>query len=349
MDSGIVSREPLRHNPQNEVTGSVERVTLQDGRMLVRKELRRPGSSSGESLGPWAASLDPRHWNYWRREADVYASGELRDSLRSTGLSMPAAEVEEHDDWIVMWLENVIGTPGTSFELAQHAAIAEALGRWQGQGAFVASWTSRRFLRAYSTTRPALWSVLDDDEAWQHPLIRETWPASLREDWQRLRAHQRLLLEVMERLPRTRSHLDFWVSNQIGRPDGDFVLFDWAFAGDGAVGEDLGNHLLDAIFDLFWPGEQAGELDAACFASYVAGLRAAGWSGTDDDARLGVVASCVKYVWLLPFMLERAGQEQHRAYFQAADSRNLYYQRGLGLQQVTRWLDEALKLTGTLE
>ncbi|HEY4571318.1 MAG TPA: hypothetical protein VIH10_17735 [Kribbella sp.] len=87
-----ISTTTLRHNPLNAVTATVERVTYSDGRTAVRKELRKPV----DSTGPWAASTDPRHWNYWRRELEVYQDDELRSQLADAGLVLPQAEIVEH-------------------------------------------------------------------------------------------------------------------------------------------------------------------------------------------------------------------------------------------------------------
>lgn len=341
----VVSAETLRHNPKNEVTAGVERVTDAAGRTLIRKRLRRPEPGAAPRT-PWAASLDPRHWNYWRREADVYRSGELRASLDRAGLGLPEAEVEEYADGVTLWLEDVAGVPGTDFTLARHVAVAEAAGRWQAQGPLQVPWASERFLRTYSTGWADTYRLFDDDDAWRQPLVMDNWPAGLRERWARLLAHREFLLDVMERLPRTRSHLDFWVANQIQRPTGGFVLIDWAFAGAGAIGEDVGNHVPDAVNDLFWPAERIGELDLACFEAYLSGLRQAGWTGHASVARLGMVASCVKYSWLLPLMLEQAASTSHGAYHEEADSADLYRRRGLSLWHLTSWCDEARTLAG---
>jgi hypothetical protein len=341
----VVASEALRHNPLNEVTGGIDRVTDPAGRTLIRKRLCPPQPGTGPGAR-WSASADPRHWNYWRREAEAYRSAELRGSLDRAGLGMPAATVEEQPGGVTLWLEDVAGTPGTEFTLAEHAALARAAGRWQAQGPLDAPWTSRRYLRDYSMNWQDGWHLLDDDAAWQQPLVRDNWPPGLRADWQRLVAHREFLLTLMERLPRTRSHLDFWVSNQIMRPTGEVVLVDWAFAGDGAVGEDVGNHVPDAVNDMFWPAERIDELDRACFDAYLAGLREAGWAGRDSEARLGMAASCVKYAWLLPLMLQQAADEQHGVYHQPADSAGLYRSRGMSLAFLTRWLDEALTLAG---
>ncbi len=216
--------------------------------------------------------------------------------MRDTGLDLPAAGVE---DGRVLWLEDVAGRPGTEFTLADHERFATALGRWQARGPLDAPWTSRRFLREYAASKPAPYELVDDDRAWELPLVRDCWPPGLRTGWGRLLTHRELLLATMERLPRTFAHLDVWVSNEIARPDGRTVLLDWAFAGDGAIGEDAGNHIPDAAFDLFWPAERIAELDAAVTAAYLAGLREAGRSGDPAQVRLGIVASCVEYAWLL--------------------------------------------------
>ncbi|WP_218974643.1 aminoglycoside phosphotransferase [Streptomyces sp. NP160] len=344
LDDLVSDRAELRHNPLNEVTASVERVALADGRTLVRKQLRAPAAGSPSSSGPWAASDDPRHWNSWRREADVHRDHALRSSLHGTGLDLPACQVEEVDGGAVLWMEDVEGVAGEHFDLADHAALAAGLGRWQAQGPLEAPWTSRAFLRAYSGSRRVPWELVDDDDAWRQPPVRDTWPSSLRAGWGRLLAAREQLLRTEEQLPRTRCHLDVWVANEVRRPSGDVVLLDWAFAGDGAVGEDVGNHVPDAVFDLFWPAERFGELEEACVTSYLAGLREGGWSGGADEVRLGVFASCVKYAWLLPLLLDRAGAEQHAAYHRPADAHHLYAQRGLALSHLVRWCDEALAL-----
>ena len=67
----------LVHNPLNGVTGGVWR---REG--VVHKVLTRRRDAPAH----WAASLDPRHWNYWEREALVYTTG-LPERL---GLGAPA-------------------------------------------------------------------------------------------------------------------------------------------------------------------------------------------------------------------------------------------------------------------
>lgn len=239
-------------------------------------------------------------------------------------------------------MEAIDGTPGTHFSLAEHAALARACGRWQARPAPERPWTSIGFLRDYSTTRDVPWHLMTDDAAWQQPLIRETWPAGLREAWTGLLVHRDALLDLVASLPRARCHLDFWVSNVIQRPSGELALFDWSFLGDGALGEDIGNYIPDAVFDLFWPVERLPELAETCVANYLDGLYEAGWRGDPDDVRLAVMASGVKYAWLLPGLLGRASDATHNAYHRQVDSRYLFHQRGQALLYLADWCAEAL-------
>ncbi|NUR96260.1 MAG: aminoglycoside phosphotransferase, partial [Kribbellaceae bacterium] len=318
----------------NAVTVNVERVTYADGRTAVRKQLQAPTNEPG----PWAASNDPRHWNYWRRELEVYRDAELRDRLADAGLVLPEAEI----DGTTIVMEDIAGTPGTHFSLAEHAAHTRACGRCQARPAAQRLWTSTGFLRDYSTTRDVPWHLMNDDAAWQQPLVRDTWPAELRAAWTHLLDHRAALLDLVEALPRARCHLDFWVSNVIQRPNGDLALFDWSFLGDGALGEDIGNYIPDAVFDLFWPAERMAELADTCITNYLDGLREAGWRGDADQVRLAVMASGVKYAWLLPGLLGRASDATHNAYHRQADSHHLFHQRGQALLYVANWCAEAL-------
>ncbi|ROP27206.1 aminoglycoside phosphotransferase [Pseudokineococcus lusitanus] len=336
--------EVLRHNPDNATTVVVERVRTATG-TRVRKVLRRAGVTT-TAPAHWASSEDPAHWNSWRREADAYRDPALRASLAGTGLAMPVADVVEHPDGATLVLEDVVGTPGPEFTLDDHVATAAALGRWQGRPTPRPGWASRRWLRQYSTSRPADLSVVDDDAAWARPLVRDTWPDGLRDGWRHLLAHRGRLLDAAEELPRTLCHLDAWASNAVRRPGGEVVLLDWAFAGDGAVGEDLGNWLPDNVFDLFWPADRLAEAEAACLPAYLAGLRESGWAGSDGDARLGVLVSAVKYTWLLPLLLTRAAAAEHRAYHRPAEARHLYRERGAALAHLAGWAREAVDAVG---
>jgi len=331
-----MAREPLTHNPSNGVTADVWR---EDG--VVHKVLTR---RRRDAPAHWTASEDPRHWNYWRREAEVYTSG-LPEQL---GLGAPrllgTSESPEGD--VELWLEHVEGRHAAALTIDDLEAAAEALGRAQGRADLPErEWLSRRFLRAYSGTRPADPALLYDDAAWEQPLIREHF-AGLRDGLVRLHERREDLLRLAERLPRTVCHLDVWPNNLIRRPSGEIVFLDWAFTGDGALGEDIGNLVPDSVFDLLLPHELLGELDERLTAAYLRGLRDAGRRGDEALVRLGIRASAVKYDWLTAYCLEHASADEHPAYGHGTtvDAHARYAARAAGLALCVRWADEAAGL-----
>ena len=68
------------------------------------------------------------------------------------------------------------------------------------------------------------------------------------------------------------------------------MAVDWAYAGHGAVGEELVPLVVGSLFFFEAVGIAPRDLDAACFAGYVAGLREAGWAGDERLVRLGFTA-----------------------------------------------------------
>ncbi|MDL5204502.1 aminoglycoside phosphotransferase [Streptomyces sp. ALI-76-A] len=337
---------PVTHNPHNGVTAGVWAVTAGERSAVLKVLTRRKGAT-----GHWAASDDPRHWNYWRREADVYVSG-LARVWQPHGIRAPRllARVERPDGDVALWLERVPGEPGTRWTLDRHVEHARRLGAAQGAVGETADrpWLSRRFLREYTDGMTPGRELLDDDEAWRHPLVRDHFPAGLRQDMVRLHHDREWFLRIMESLPRAFSHLDMWPANV--RADGpDTVLLDWAFAGDGALGEDLGNYLPDSVFDLFVPAARLPGYATAAYDAYLHGLRESGWKGDERLVRLAVCASAVKYDWITGLMLARAGEAQLDYGGGRPVSPELRYrERGSTLAFLAEWAAEARTLAPRL-
>ncbi|WP_234311777.1 aminoglycoside phosphotransferase family protein [Streptomyces griseus] len=343
--SGPARFEPLTHNPRNGVTRGVWRVRAGD-RSAVLKILTR----TKETDERWAASDDPRHWNHWRREAHVYESG-LAQVWQPYGVRAPRllARVDRADGDVALWLEDVPGESATRWALDRHVEHARRLGAAQGAvGAVGRPWLSRRFLRDYIGTNVLGQELLDDDEAWRQPLVRDHFAPGLRRDMVRLHHDREWFLQIMEALPRTFCHLDMWPANV--RSDGpDSVALDWAFAGDGALGEDLGNHLPDSVFDLFLPAADLPAYAAKAYDAYVEGLRHSGRQVDERFVRLAVCASAVKYDWITALMLARAGQEQLDYGGARTVSAELRYrERGLVLAFLADWASEARTLAPLL-
>lgn len=145
-------------------------------------------------------------------------------------------------------------------------------------------------------------------------MVRETFPAGLREGVRLVHASRERLYEISEALPRTLCHLDFWPKNLFRRPDGQIVLIDWAFAGLGAIGEDAGNLVPDTVLDHFVPAAEMPALEQAVYQGYLAGLQAAGWRDDPRLVRLGMWSSSVKYDWMAAFTLAQIFQERQYRY-----------------------------------
>src|SRR3954469_18268538 len=111
---------PLVHNPTNGVTGGLWRTWG-----AVHKRLTRRADAPAH----WAASDEPRHWNYWRREALVHRSA-LPARL---GLSAPRVlAIDESEAGIELVMEDVEGRHGDQLDVEDVAAAAASLGRAQG-------------------------------------------------------------------------------------------------------------------------------------------------------------------------------------------------------------------------
>jgi thiamine kinase-like enzyme len=70
------------------------------------------------------------------------------------------------------------------------------------------------------------------------------WPADVRRRLRQLWADHDRLTAIAGAAERTLCHLDVWPANLVD-DDGTTVLLDWSFTGDGAVGEDVANLIID--------------------------------------------------------------------------------------------------------
>jgi Phosphotransferase enzyme family len=221
----------------------------------------------------WPADADPSHPYYWRREPCVYESKLLE---RLPGVRGPKCRglFERPDGSVALWLEALPEPPPS---LEWYGRAARSLGRMQGAVTTALPperWLSRRWLRAYLDLR-----------------LEQTGPRS---------EERETILAAVEAGPKTFCHLDFYPGNLFG--DGDAaILVDWAYCGIGALGEDPGNFVPDAILDGFVAVEDADDLERAVWDGYRAGLAEAGWAGDERAVRFAFAATpWLKFGWLSP-------------------------------------------------
>lgn len=341
---GVVTHaEPLTHNSGNAATGGIWRVHGPAGTAI--RKVARPPSATPLGSPIWQTSDAPDHWNYWRREAVAYTTGFAAEAYAGTGIVPPELidAVDRPDGAVELWLAEATGAHGTAWPADRFRHFARQLGagqaRWAGRVPDL-PWLSRRWLRNYLTHGPAtiVWTRTDADYA--HP-ITAAWPTrELRTLWE----HRERVLRVAESMPRTLAHLDVWPTNLIA--DGDrTVLIDWAFTGDGALGEDIANLIIDSVTDGLIDAALLPEIAEAAVGGYLDGLRDGGWRGDPDLVRRAIAAcGAAKYSWFGPAVLGRMirGSAARNANGRPLDDDAAELERLRGLVElIVRWASEA--------
>ncbi|GAA2308513.1 hypothetical protein GCM10009853_077440 [Glycomyces scopariae] len=337
IGSPVRAATALVHNAGNQATGGIWQVTGPGG-AAVLKHL----TSGGAGRGGWEASADPRHWNYWRREHAAYTSGFAAGYGRGTGIGAPAlmAAGERPDGSLELWLEKVEGTPGTGLGVDDLAEFARRLGAAQGRPHREEAWHSRRFLRSYAGRRDF------GDVDWDHPAAAAHWPADLRTGLRAMWERRTDLFALAEAAPQTLCHLDVWPMNLYRRPDGDFALFDWAFTGTGAIGEDLANLIPDAFLDGHQDVALLADAETALTGAYLQGLAEAGHRDEAGVRKAVAAAGAAKYCWLAPMMLRRlaAGQGVGSSDYDAGADLDVLARRRPIFAMLVRWARTALDI-----
>jgi hypothetical protein len=349
--AAVGGAEELPHNRW--LSQGLWRVCTREGRPAVLKYLRSERDNGTDWDARWSApDADPRRWTFWAREALAYQH-RLPDAYAGSGIEAPAClAVVVDEKEAVLLLDWIDGQTGDAWPVELYGRAAEALGRAQARfltGSAVPpfTWLSSGFLRDFSSDMPVNWNVLDNENTWRHPIVRQHAPAGLREAVRFVHAHCERLHQIHEALPRTLCHLDFWPKNLISGVGGATWLIDWAFAGVGSVGEDVGNLVPYGSFNQFLPASVLPRLEQVVFDGYLTGLRSGGWNDDPTLARLGMWSSSVKYDWLAPFMLSQVGKPRSAGESQI-DPIHRFRERSRALLFNARWARQAVELADRL-
>jgi hypothetical protein len=234
---------------------------------------------------------DQTCWDYWKREWYVYQSAwqqQLPGPLvapRCLATGEILAETDEELAWIAMEDLEAIDSrpwPASHFhEVARHLGIFN--GDYLGVALPAEPWLSRDWLRGWTEHAEPLVEVLP--KVASHPVAGRIFTPDLINDLIELWADREKLYDALDQLPKTLCHNDVFPRNLFIRGDGhpnQSVAIDWAFCGEGAVGQEL-TTLVGATqgFLESRPGHW-DDLERDCLDGYAEGLRQAGWEGRDE-------------------------------------------------------------------
>jgi hypothetical protein len=280
------------------------------------------GDAGGMSV-PWSVVLKVVHTppgNEALREVAAYSSGLLTDL---PGIRAPRCyHIEERGDGAIgLWLEDI--TTLGDWPLTHFGLAARHFGRFNG--AYLvdrplpdAPWLNRDLLRAVVARRHATTvALIQQAETWAHPLVRQMFPTPIASRLLRLWEAHAQLLAALERLPRTFCHHDAWRPNLFARRRADgseeTIAIDWALAGVGALGEELGQFVAGSLMLDEVPDEIAQRLPVVAWEGYLAGLADAGWHGFEEQVQLAYLASATLRWGLAPPGLALALDESRHA------------------------------------
>ncbi|MGH2585770.1 MAG: aminoglycoside phosphotransferase, partial [Dehalococcoidia bacterium] len=255
----------------------------------------------------------------------AYQHGLLADL--PPGISAPRclAITEQLGERVWLWLEDLTETEkqaeAGAWPLDRYRLAARHLGAFNGAYAAgrllpAVPWLSPEPLQSWVTvvvTR--IMEHLDARALWQHPLMRTALPGEAAERLRALWTDRRLLLAAHGRPPRAFSHMDAFRANLVARctsaGQDETVAIDWAWAGIGALGEELGPLVVATVLDGALPVEALPELESVALEGYLAGLADAGWYGDPRLVWLGYAASApLRYAFLLAADVARAAFDE---------------------------------------
>jgi len=227
----------------------------------------------------------------WRQELGLW--DESFAATMPNGLRAPRLYrvIELGDDRTALWMENVSSSQPT-WDLAMFARAARLLGEWNqrasrpelvsalgraphfGLKTFVDSMLRRRGLQP-----------LADDDVWAHPWLS---PARGTRSLLRTLAPQlRAFIARLDSMPLCRPHGDACPQNLLVPADAPatFVAIDVSQQVPTALGCDLAQLVVGLVHAGVLPASDLTPIVHATLPQYIAGLRAHGWNGHENDVR----------------------------------------------------------------
>lgn len=298
---------------------------------------------------------DPSMWNYWKREFLAYRSGILEDL---PGIVAPRVlGTDERDgEATVLWLEEIEETVPVRWPIERYVLAARHFGAFNG--AYLAgkpipdvSFLTRTQLRSWATRLSTL-ELVRSPATWSDPLVAREIPAPPIERLAALHFAMPKLLDALDRLPQTLSHLDCWRANLIGHRTAEgresTVVIDWSSIGMAPLGQDLAILVFGSHVWLDAEPSDIRSLSSRARDSYLEGAKAAGWRGDERAVRFAYAASAALYMGPpLPFWLGRVADPARREWLERKCGRpieDVVHGWSLLLDYVLELADEAQRM-----
>jgi hypothetical protein len=304
----------------------------------------------------WHTSANPNDPFYWAREAVAYETdffGGADSGLRSARCYL----IDKQDRAIDLYLEDVSGDNGITWEIPHYAAAAERLGRYQAAVACLKlampSILGPGWFEEYVARRAELYTNADTiarvtPAQLEGEGLRELIPA-IRAMWER--RHE--IFAYFATLPTTSCHNDFWSPNLFHSttPRGpETVAVDLAYVGLGPLGHDAANLVGDAIIDSFVSLADAEPLWEAVSRQYKRGLSTVCERALVDEAsRVMELTVALKFAWLIPATFQIAGTPEGIAWVTQhhGNASTFFRRRSATLRFIGRFLKRVPELLRT--
>jgi hypothetical protein len=241
-------------------------------KMLTREEQERPPADT---------------W-YWKREMQLALSG-LTDRLPGPVRAPRFYHAEETPTGAWVWMEHVRDSRAAQWSIDDYSFAARQLGLWNG-ACFLGMplpdepWLCRKPFASWL-------SWVNISTCWDAPVNQQHVSAELRARHERLWTERDALFAVLHLLPQVFCHFDSQRRNAFIRRGSErqdeLVLADWAICGLLPLGAELNGLVGASCLCLEWSPAAIRELSSAAFENYVQGLRQSGWTGNEDEVRLG--------------------------------------------------------------
>ena len=258
-------------------------------------------------------NTDESDWNYWKREAEVYASDILQNLPEGLRAPRYLGQDIQNDGSLWLWLEDAESSQ-VDWSLERFYFAARQLGRFNGSYLVTKPlpdylWIGRDWLRGWVEENKDAIALLKQHQ--DHPVVQLHYPPenaqSIFEIWEERHRYY----DILQSLPQTLCHMDYYSENLLkSSTNSQFTVLDWAFLSYGAIGEELAALVTASLGFRRLDWKQAHALETRALAGYLEGLRDVGWEGDASLVFKGyAAASAIRFGMgvvrlLLPQFLE---------------------------------------------